>query len=60
MARVPLTSAGYHIIDKFQDCAISLTVPYASVKDLCKLVMVHKSDVLLHNVKDKASGFCKN
>ena len=56
MTRLPLTSAGYRSIDKFQDYAISLVVPYASVKELCKLVMVQESVMLLHSVKDKASG----
>lgn len=64
MGRLPLTSAGYHSIDKFQDCAISLVGSYASVKDLCKLVMVQESVMLLHSVKKllipASAEKCKN
>lgn len=59
MTRLLLTSAGYHSIDNFQDCAIILGVPCASVKDLCKLIMVQESGLSLYSVKDKASGSCK-
>lgn len=54
--RLPLTSPEYHSIDRFQDCAISLIIHYASGKDLSKIMMVQESTMLLPGVK--AAGSC--